>query len=85
MKIDESSILATGYRMSTSGNFPTDNPPDPGNGVEFENTSSGAIFRTEISGSFGAGIADESSGPVQVQDVYLFNNRPNTTGVSRQY
>ena len=64
-----------------TNNFPTQNTPRPGNGIEFEDRSRGAVFRTEVSGSFGAGIA--GNGKVEIKDVYLFDNQPALKGARR--
>lgn len=81
VKIDQCQVLATGFRMNATSNFPTANRPMPGKGISFEGNSSGAVFRTEVSGSFAAGISDRSRGSVRIRDVYLFNNRPDLEGV----
>ncbi len=93
VKIDQSQVLATGFRVNPmTGDFPTTNRPNPGIGIEFGFSATGAVFRTEVSGSFGAGILVASGGfgnnsgfgskqDVVLQDVYLFDNNPNTSGV----
>lgn len=88
VKIDRSQVIATGFRLNPgTGDFPSNqNKPNPGVGISFENISTGAVFRTEVSGSFGAGIAVASGGfgsrqNVTMQDVYLFDNNPDTVGV----
>lgn len=71
VKIDKSEVIATGFRLNpATGDFPTKNTPDPGIGISFEGRSRGAVFRTEVAGSFAAGIA----GNARVKDVYLFDN-----------
>ncbi len=89
VKIDKSQVLATGYRLNPgTGDFPSDQfRPSPGVGIRFAGSASGAVFRTEVSGSFAAGIAATpsgnpfgNSGAVTLGDVYLFDNSPNTTG-----
>lgn len=88
VKIDRSQVIATGFRLNPgTGDFPSNqNKPNPGVGISFENISTAAVFRTEVSGSFGAGIAVASGGfgqrqNVTMQDVYLFDNNPDTIGV----
>ena len=93
VKIDQSQVIATGYRQSPAGDFPSAaNRPNPGIGIEFGFSARGAVFRTEVSGSFSAGILVESGGfgnnggfgskqDVVLQDVYLFDNNPDTSGV----
>ncbi len=81
VKVDQSQVIATGFRNSPAGDFPSsENQPAPGNGIEYSGNSTGAVFRTEVSGSFGAGISDQSGGEVTLRDVFLFDNNPNTTG-----
>ena len=71
VKVDKSEVIATGFRLNpATGDFPTKNAPDPGIGISFEDRSRGAVYRTEVAGSFAAGIA----GNAQVKDVYLFDN-----------
>lgn len=94
VKIDQSQVIATGFRLNPgTGDFPSAaNRPNPGIGIEFGFSARGAVFRTEVSGSFGAGILVESGGfgnnggfgskqDVVLQDVYLFDNNPDTSGV----
>lgn len=71
VKVDKSEVIATGFRLNpATGDFPTVNPPMPGIGISFEDNSRGAVYRTEVSGSFRAGI----SGRSRLKDVYLFDN-----------
>lgn len=77
VKIDQTHVLGSGFR---SGAPPVNNTPNPGKGIEFEGSSSGAVFRTEVSGSVAAGISSRTGGEVKLQDVYLFDNRPNLEG-----
>ncbi len=52
---------ATGFRVDSAGiDFPTTSTLDPGIGISFEGASRGAIYRTEIFGSFDASISDTS-------------------------
>ncbi len=79
VKIDNCEVHATGFRLNpVTGDFPTTSRPNPGKGIAFRGGSRGAVFRTEVSGSFGAGIA--SNGNVRVDDIYLFDNNPNRKG-----
>lgn len=88
VKVDQSQVIATGFRVNPmTGDFPTTNRPNPGIGISFEDNSSGAVFRTEVSGSFGAGISGDSRGngarqSIILKDVYLFDNNPDTSGIS---
>lgn len=73
VKIDQSQILGSGFR---SGAAPVNNTPNPGKGIEFDDSSSGAVFRTEVSGSFSTGISRKTrTGQVTTRDVYLFDNQ----------
>ena len=81
VKIDQSQVMATGFRAGAGGNYPTGINPNPGDGINFSGDTDGAVFRTEISGNFRAGIFNTSSGTVTLRDVYLFDNNPNTVGV----
>ncbi len=76
VSIDQSQVLGTGFRTG-SGAVGT---PSPGDGISFEDSSFGAVFRTEVSASFGAGIVDQSTNVIKIQDVYLFANSPNQVG-----
>lgn len=94
VKIDQSQVIATGFRLNPgTGDFPSNaNRPSPGIGISFGFSATGAVFRTEVSGSFSAGILVASGGfgnnggfgskqDVVLQDVYLFDNNPDTSGV----
>lgn len=77
VKIDQSTVSATGFRVNPTASFPSkQNKPAPGIGIGFSGRASGAVYRTEVSGSFAQGIADWSKGRVSVKDVYLFDNGP---------
>jgi len=89
--ISNSEVHATGYRLNpATGNFPSDaNRPDPGSGIEFEDRSTGTVFNSVVTGSFGAGISDETdadgsprSSNVCVAQVNVFDNNPNFDGVA---
>lgn len=80
VKIDKSEVIATGFRQG-GGDFPTPNRPMPGIGISFEDNSYGAVFRTEVAGSFGAGISSTSRYLIRVVDVYAFDNNPDFQGV----
>lgn len=82
VKIDKSEVIATGFRLNPmTGDFPTTSRPNPGIGISFEDNSYGAVFRTEVAGSFGAGIFSSSRFEVRVIDVYVFDNNPDFQGV----
>lgn len=81
VKVDKSEVIATGFRLNpATGDFPTTSNPNPGIGISFEDNSRGAVYRTEVAGSFRAGISDRSSGSVKIKDVYLFDNNPDKDG-----
>ncbi len=76
-------VSATGFRAGATGNFPTANAPDPGIGIEFEDSSSGLIADTTVTGSFAAGISNETAAggqSVRVRDLDLFDNHPDRSG-----
>lgn len=85
--IAKSEVHATGFRQSNAGDFPAVNQPNPGKGIEFDDNSSGTVFSTTVSGSFRAGIANNTSGNgrnrnVCVYLVNVFDNNPNFEGIS---
>ena len=73
VSIDDSEIVATGFRTGVGTAHPL-NPPVPGAGIVFRDASVGAVYRTHISGNFGGAILDQSTGSVTLLDNYLFNN-----------
>ncbi len=80
--ISRSEVFATGYRQSPVGDFPTSSSPNPGKGIEFDQNSSGTIFLTTVSGSFRAGISDQTgngrgNSNVCAYLVNVFDNSPN--------
>ncbi len=79
-----SSVNSTGFRTGATGDFPRVNPPNPGIGIEFEEDASGLIAHTTVSGSFAAGISNDTSrgrgSNVRIDDVYLFGNNPDRDG-----
>lgn len=84
VKVDQTTIHATGFRTGMTGDFPRANQPNPGKGIEFDDNSRGAVFRTEVSGSFDTGISNETRDRrnVFVRDVYLFDNRRDLVNVT---
>ena len=70
VRIDQSFVISTGYRVgagvTTSAN--------PGVGISFQDNSRGAVFRTLVSNTLGAGLVDQSTGSVISEDNYFFNN-----------
>lgn len=78
-----STVSATGFRVGATGDFPRVNAPNPGIGIEFEDSSSGLIADSTVTGSFAAGVSNESSSGgsrVRLADVNLFDNNPDRTG-----
>jgi len=68
--IDKSEVTASGFRF---GGVTT---AAPGTGISFEDTSTGSISRTLITGSAATGINKSSSGTLNVSsDVVLFDNK----------
>lgn len=97
--IAKSEVHGTGFRVGGGLNFPVTSIPSPGRGIEFSDNSSGTVFFTTVSGSFGAGIANftrnPSSNPFQnnnfgnnnnvcVSLVNVFDNSPNFINVNRR-
>ena len=87
VSIAKSEVHATGFRLNpATGDFPTTSTPNPGKGIEFDDNSSGTVFSTSVTGSFGAGISDSTSGGrnrnVCVYLVNVFDNNPNFERIS---
>lgn len=88
VKINNTQVSATGFRVGATGDFPRVNPPTPGVGIEFEDDSSGLVCNTCVTGSFGAGISNETrdngqgggNSSVRLQNVCVFNNHPDLKG-----
>jgi hypothetical protein len=78
-----SEVHATGRRVSAPGDFPRVAEPEPGVGIEYGGSSSGTVFSTTVSGSFAAGIADDSREQVCVEAVNVFDNDPDFLRVRR--
>ena len=82
VSIDRSEVIATGFRAGiNTAVSPSPATPQPGAGIAFQNSSFGAVYRTNISGNFGPGVQDASAGVVVLTDDYFFNNNPNTVGI----
>lgn len=77
--ISRTFVAGSGFR---SGAPPVDNTPNPGVGIRFDNTSTGRIFGSGVSGSFSSGIDNNSILPVATQGVALFDNNPNQSRVT---
>jgi Right handed beta helix region len=81
VKINNTTVAATGYRVSGAGDFPRAVRPDPGNGIDFGGASSGQVCQSCVTGSFGEGVSGKTkrdgrqhSARVELDDVCLFNN-----------
>lgn len=89
VKINNTQVTATGFRVGGGMDFPRVLTPNPGNGIEYEDDSSGLICDTCVTGSFGAGIENSTrdngrgygNSSVQLQNVCVFNNNPDLKGV----
>ncbi len=81
VKINNTQVSATGFRVGAA-DFPRVNTPNPGNGIEYEDDSSGLICNTCVTGSFRAGIENSTrdDGDVRLQNVCVFNNNPDFRG-----
>lgn len=83
--IAKSEVHATGFRLNpVTGDFPFNISPNPGKGIEFDDNSSGTVFFTTVSGSFDAGISNQTgngrgrgNNNVCAYLVNVFDNRPN--------
>lgn len=74
--ITNSQVNGSGFRVNPM----VDNTPNPGVGIAFEDSSDGAIASTTVTGSFAAGVANETRSKIQVSDVVAFDNNPNSRG-----
>lgn len=74
VKIDKCSVTANGFRNDgpAAGSAP-DGPANanPGGGIDFDDNSRGAVFRTNVSGNLAEGISGRN---VITRDNYLFDN-----------
>ena len=92
VKINDTQVTATGFRVGGTGDFPRVSRPDPGVGIAFEDDSSGLICNSCVVGNFGAGIRNSTrdngkgygNSSVQLQNVCAFDNNPNYVGVKAQ-
>ena len=80
--ITRGEVLATGFRLNpATGDFPTPAQPQPGEGIDFQNGSSGTVVGTTVAGSFSAGIEASRGTKVCVAKVNLFDNSPDLDGI----
>jgi len=80
--ISDSEVYATGRRVNPmTGDFPSAaNQPNPGDGIEFDDDSSGTVFFTRVTGSVGGGITTDRTNDVCLALVNVFDNNPNLEG-----
>jgi hypothetical protein len=81
--IARSQVHATGFRVGGGLDFPAVSLPQPGAGIQFSGDSDGTVVFTTVSGSFAAGIADQTRGQICVSHVNVFDNHPNFHRVRR--
>lgn len=84
--ITGSLVHATGFRLNpATGDFPTTATPNPGKGIEFDDSSTGSVFNTTVTGSFSAGISNMTGKDksVRVNHSHLFDNSPNLQGIKK--
>ncbi len=83
--ITNSSVTATGYRRSGAVTCPGAScDPTPGHGIAFSDSSSGSVFHTNLSGNFGAGLANGGTGTVRYYEVFAGqNNNGNIINATR--
>lgn len=80
VSVSNTDVLGTGRRVGAGTDFPGVNAPAPGVGIEFEDTTAGAITFTTVNGSFRAGIKVGSKAEVCHSHNTVFNNNPNIEG-----
>jgi hypothetical protein len=80
--VANSTITGSGFRSGAGVN----NAPNPGVGIGFAGGSSGTVAFTTVSGSFAAGISNETGKrtAVGILNVNAFDNSPNYAGISPQ-
>ncbi len=79
--ITGSRVSATGFRLSSVGDFPSGSTPAPGIGIEFEDASKGAVSFTTVNGSWAGGLVNSVGIPaVRVRQLTLFDNAPDIVG-----
>ena len=85
VQINNTTVAATGYRVAGAIDFPRNNTPNPGAGIDFGSDSSGLVSQSSVTGSFGDGInvknrRSASNPNVDVKDSYFFNNNRGAKG-----
>ena len=77
--IFNSDINATGYRISVGPS----NSTTFGHAISFENTASGSVARSHITGNRGAPISNTGAGTVTYYEMFLGNNLLGIIGATR--
>lgn len=70
--VDESYINANGFRIGGPSSVAS-----PGAGALFQGSSTGVIFRSQITQNAGVGLGDQTTGGVNAVDSLIFGNNPN--------
>ena len=70
LTMTECSISAGGMRFTAAGKA----APDPGNGVEFEDSAGGSLFRCTVSSNTAAGVLNTGTGRVRLLENNVFDN-----------
>jgi len=74
--VTDTEVTATGFRVSPVAST----TPNPGIGIRIRGSSRATVADSKISGSFAAGVSDDSSGPLTLVRATLFDNNPNVSG-----
>ena len=79
--ITDTEVNGAGFRVGTG----VDNTPNPGTGIAFEDTATGIVVDTTVTGSFSTGIANAAgANAVKVRDLRLSDNAVTSTGRLRK-
>lgn len=70
--ISDADVNASGFRKNTAGV----SEPNPGTGIEFEDDSTGSIWKSVVTGSAAAGVSFDRRA-VEIFEVQAFDNHPN--------
>ena len=76
---DKLRIASTGFRQG----LPAPTVPSPGHAISFEGASTGSIYHSQITGSFGAAISNTGAGSVSYYEVFLSQNGAGIVGATR--
>jgi hypothetical protein len=79
VQIDETQVLASGFR---SGAAPVVNTANPGHGIAVLDDAQAAIFRSTVSGTLGTAILNSTGAKsnVRLLDIFLFDNGKDLEG-----